>query len=113
MSDYTQFEATTPDIVAATSEVTYDKFWLKNFRIQAHNPQEAVKAVATFVPARDVTIDVEGEPVVVKEVNPNGQQKKVVIEDLFAEAEGNADLKAALESVLAVLKTIGTDQGVF
>lgn len=112
MSDYTQFNASTPEVVEATAEVTYDKYWLSSFRINASNPTGKVRARATFVPARDVTIQVEGEDVVVKELKPNGGGKELVIEDLFGEAETDADLKAALEAVLAVLNTRASNEGV-
>ena len=88
MADFTQFTASTPDVVEATAEVTYDKYWLRNFRINAENPLKPVRMVAIFVPARDITIQVEGEDVVVKELKPNGEAKQVVIEDLFGDAEG-------------------------
>ena len=113
MADYTQFTATTPEIVPATTETTYDKYWLARLNIMAPDPTGKVIMMAGFMPCRDVEVDDgEGGTVTVKELKPNAKAKRIVIEDLFGEAEADAALQAAIEGILAVLKTKGVADGV-
>ncbi len=114
MSDFVQFDATTPEVVPATQEVVYDKYWLANFRIEAGNPKQPVRLMASFVPARDVTEDDgNGGTITFKEIKKNSQPKRLVINDLFKEAaEDPAGLGAVMGGVLVYLKSRAVAEGV-
>ena len=116
MSEYVQFEATTPIVEAATSEKVYDKYWMANFRIEAGRPEQPVRLMAAFVPARDIT---ETDPetgvvtVVGKEIQKNAQPKRLVIQDLFGEAAADpSGLGTVLNGVLTFLKDRAVAEGV-
>jgi len=105
MSDYVQFEAVTPNVVPASNEVVYDKYWMSNMMIMAQEPTKNVRLIATFKPARDVTVEVDGKTVEYKELMPNGKEKQLVIKDLFGDAAKDpTGLGATLNSVLTILK---------
>ena len=114
MADYIQFDATTPIVVEATSEVVYDKYWLSNFRIDAANPTKPVRLVAAFVPARDVTVDDgNGGTITYKELKQGSQPKRLVIQDLFGEAALDpTGLGAVMNGVLTFLKDKATADGI-
>tara|TARA_R110000824_G_scaffold218435_1_gene405020 strand:+ start:1279 stop:1674 length:396 start_codon:yes stop_codon:yes gene_type:complete len=130
MSDFPQFEASTPIVTPATSEVTYDKYWLSNLRIQAGDPTKPARLVAIWAPARDITIqvpsvDVDGNPVldvddnpvledlIYTELQPNGQPRRLVIPDLISSAEEDpATMGAAVFAVLTALKAKATKEGI-
>lgn len=130
MANYVQFTATSPSVKPATSEIVYDKYWLSNMRIEAQDSTKPVKLVALFTPARDVSIqipkkDAEGKPIVdeqgspvmeifyYKETMPNAEPKKLVIQDLFAEAEKNPQvLGAAMNVVLNLLNGLAQEKGI-
>ena len=122
MAEFTQFEASTPEVQAATEEKVYDLYWLANFRIQAGNPLKPAKMIASFAPARNVTIQVpvldeEGnvtgsEDKVVKELKANTEPKRLVINDLFGAAEEDPTLATALETVLIALKAKAIAEGI-
>lgn len=116
MSEYVQFEATTPVVEAATAEKVYDQYWLANFRIEAGHPNQPVRLMAAFVPARDIT---ETDPetgvvtVVGKEIQQRAQPSRLVIQDLFGEAAADPEgLGAVLNSVLTYLKNRAVADGV-
>lgn len=114
MSEYVQFEATTPIVEEATAEKVYDKYWMANFRIEAGRPEQPVRLMAAFVPARDVTeTDPEtGEVTVGKEIQQNAQPKRLVIQDLFGEAEADPEgLGTVLNGVLTFLKNRAVAEG--
>jgi len=114
MSDFTQFVATTPIVEPATSEVIYDKYWLSNFRIMAGESTKPVRLVASFSPARDVTVDDgEGGTITYKELKPNTEPSRLVIEDLFGEAAADpTGLGTVMNNVLAYLKDRAVAEGV-
>lgn len=115
MSEFTQFEASTPVVKPATSEVTYDKYWLKRLNVSANDSTKPIEMVAMFVPARDMTatIDVDGVPTTIsyKELMPDGPEKVLRIDDVFALAEANNTFAATMNAVFDALKTIATDRG--
>ena len=61
MSEFTEFTASTPTVVAATEEKVFDKYWMSNLRIQAGDPTRPVRLTASWMPARDITIQVPTE----------------------------------------------------
>lgn len=127
MAEFTEFEASTPVVVAATEEKVFDKYWLSNLRINAGEPTRPVRLIASWQPARDITIQVptevpveggeEGETetvmvdTVVKELQKGAQPKRLVIEDLFGAAAGDSNLATALETVLAAMKAKADAEG--
>lgn len=131
MSDYIEFIATSPDVQPATEEKTYDRYWLANMRIMAGDSTKPVTLVANFVPSRHVTIQVpskDGEGVVIvdgngdpvledftySETKPNAQPKRLIIKDLFAEANANPEgIGAVLNGVLGVLKDKAIEEDLF
>ena len=111
--EFTTFNATSPDVVPATTEKVYDKYWLANFRIQAGNPTKPVRAVGILAPSRIVTVDDgQGGTISYHELKPNAQTKRIVVEDLFGEAEQDAQLAAAVEAVLAAVATRAAIDGI-
>lgn len=116
MSEYVQFDATTPVVEAAREEKVYDKYWMANFRIEAGRPEQPVRLMAAFVPARDITTtDPEtGEITVVgKEIQQKAQPKRLVIQDLFGEAAADPEgLGTVLNGVLTFLKDRAVAEGV-
>jgi hypothetical protein len=121
MAEFTEFTATTPEVVPATEEKVYDKYWLTNLRIVAGDSTKPIRLMASWVPARDVTIQVpaldeNGEAVLdengeatttevtYKETKNKAEPKRLIIKDLLGEAEKNQNLAAAVETVLAALK---------
>jgi hypothetical protein len=114
MPEFVQFDATTPSVTPATQEVVYDKYWLSTFRVEAGNPTQKIRLVAVFTPARDVTVkDEDGKDVVVKELMPNAEPKRLVIQDLFAEAVADpTGFGATINAVFALLKTKAESEGI-
>ena len=118
---FEQITATTPVVKPAEPEVVYDKYWLSSLRIQAGNPTEPVRLVAVFTPSKDVTVqvqqtDAEGNPVTVdvtyKELMPNAESKRLIIQDLFKEAESDpAGLGAIMNAVIVALRDKALAQG--
>lgn len=106
MTNFTQIEASTPVVKPAEEEITYNKYWLANMRIEAGSPTRPVRLVASFVPARDVTAtDENGNRVIVKELMPNAEPKRLVINNLFGEAAADPEgLGTVINGVLTVLK---------
>ena len=102
---YTQMNANSASVVAATDEVTYDKYWLQHMRIMAPDPSQNVKVVARFIPCKD-----DGET---KVLMTDGEPQIVTINDLLGDAESDSNLAAAVDSVLVELNKIGINQGVF
>jgi len=114
MPEFVQFTATTPSVKPATQEVIYDKYWLSSFRCEATHPLKPIRLVAVFTPARDITIkDKDGNDVTVKELMPNAEPKRLVIEDLFAAAVADpSGLGATVNAVFSVLKTKAEEAGI-
>jgi len=104
-----QLNSTSPNVKAATEEKVYDKYWMTRFLVRAPTPTEPVEIVAVFKPARDVTVG----DVTYKELNPDAKEVKIRIEDLFVAAEEDPELTVVMSDLLAKLKSIGVDQGIF
>ena len=100
---YTQIVNSNPIVVPAKNEITYDKYWMSNFRIEAGDPTKPVKAIAVFVPARDVTVKIDGNDVTYKEINNNAEPKRLVIKDLFKDAAEDASMAKVINDVLGML----------
>jgi len=100
---FVQFVANSASVVPASAEVTYDKFWMKNMRVNAPSPDRPARLVVVLVPARDV-----GDT---KELMPNAQIE-IVVEDVFAYAANNASFAATLNDVFSRISEIGIEQGV-
>lgn len=113
MSEYIQFVAKEPEVKPASEEVVYDKFWMKNLRIMAPNPTQPIKVVATFVSARDIQIEHQGQTITIKELNPNGKEYRVVINNLFEKASQDADVAEVTNKLLTALLKLGIEQEVF
>jgi hypothetical protein len=112
MSDFTQFDASIPIVKPATPEVVYNKYWLKRMSVNAPDPTGNVTLTAIFVPARDVTEEIDGVTVTYKELMPNGPEKELRIWDLFGVADGNGDFAKVIEGVFAALKAMATQQNI-
>jgi hypothetical protein len=69
---------TTPVVVAATEEKTFDEVWLSEFHVDARNPNGKVALKATMYPARTTV----GES---KELSGVGR-KEITMPDFFAVA---------------------------
>lgn len=108
MATYVQISAQAPSVVPATSEIVYDKLWLKSLMINAPDPARDAVVRAMLVPCRDVTVD--GVPS--KEIMPGAQEIPIIINNLFAKGETDADFAAAINAILVQLKKIGVEQGV-
>jgi hypothetical protein len=128
--EFKQFVATTPAVKPATSEVVYDKYWLSNMRVEAGDPTKPVKLIAVFTPARDMTIqlpkkdaegnavvDEDGDPVLetitYKELMPNAQPKRLVINDVFKEAVLDpTNMGMAMNTVFNLLNDKAVEKGI-
>ena len=121
MSEFVQFEAREPIVVPASEEVVYDKYWMSGMNVMARNPNGKVRLGVTFVPCRDVVItpeikddqgNVTQEAVLGKNIQPNAQEKRLVVEDVFALAARDAEVATVMNSLFTVLKRIATERGV-
>lgn len=129
MADLVQFDATTPIVIPAVQEVVYDKYWMTMMRVEARNPEEPVRVVVVFAPARDVqktvpVLDADGKPVLdgdgnpttavvtVKELYEKGGEKRMVVEDIFALAATNPQVGGVIGPLLEVFKALATEKGI-
>jgi hypothetical protein len=118
---FTQFEATDPVIEPASTEKVFDKFWLSSLRIQAPEPTRPAKLVAIWEVARDETIQIPhtDDAGVVSMVNisykvlkKDAPIKRLIINDLFGEAEKDPLLAQALETIIVSLKDKANKEGI-
>ena len=100
---YTTLSATTPAVTPAAGEIVYDRFWITSVNIMSRSPQQPAMAIAQVVPARSVSG--------VTYIKPGDRGVTVQIEDLFTEADSNAALSGAIESLVQAVADIGREQG--
>ena len=124
MSDLPQLMALAPQIVEAkeeeevvtiipaSEEKVYDKFWLTQLSILAQDPTKEARIVAVLVPARDVTVNVGGEDVVIKELMPDAENTTIVVPNLFERMASTPSLAIAMGAVLNELTAIGQEKGI-
>lgn len=133
MAEYKQFVAKEP-ITTETIQISggvYDKYWLKTLIINAPNPIKPVNVAAVFIPARDVTVNIpkldeNNQPIIdaitlepvteaitYKELQFNGTEKRVMLQNIFSLAEQNAQIKEVVDKLLEVLHTVGVEKGIF
>jgi hypothetical protein len=101
---YTQLSATTPAVSPAVDEIIYDKFWITNVHIITRKPTDTGTAMATIVPAREVS----GSLV----LKPNERGIQVTVEDLFVLASTDAELSGAIDELINAVAIVGRDQGI-
>jgi hypothetical protein len=122
--------ASEPVVKPAEEEITYNQYWVANLRINAGNPNQNVRLIASFIPFRHVDVeqqqtDENGDPVVdgngdpvmetvqVPEFMPGAEPKRLVIDDLIAEAALDpTGIGAAVNSVLTVLTARAQANGI-
>lgn len=97
--------APTPTVVPAVGQITYDKYWITNMQMMAMDPSKPVRIVSTLKKARQLQ---NGS----YEIMPDSPEVRVVIKDLYTEAEDNADLAAAINAVTAQIAAYGLEQEV-
>jgi len=124
MSGLPQLIASEPEVVAsveeeevvtvipASEEKIYDKYWMTQLHIIAQSPTEEAKMIAVFSPARDITVNVDGEDIVIKELMPDAEDVKIVVPDLFERMATDIDLATVMGGVLVELIKIGQEKGV-
>jgi hypothetical protein len=101
---YTQLSASTPAVTPAVDEIIYDRFWITNVNIITRTPSDAGMAMATIVPAREVSGTLE--------LKPNDRGTQVLVEDLFVLAASDATLSGAIDGLIDAVATVGRDQGI-
>lgn len=101
---YTTLSATTPAVTPAVDEITYDRFWITNVHIITRNPGDPGTAMATIVPAREVS----GNLV----LKPGDRGQTVTVEDLFVLAASDETLSGAINGLIEAVATVGRDQGI-
>lgn len=106
-----QEEQEVVEVIPASEEKVYDKYWMTHMAVVAQSTTEEAKLVATLVPARDVEIEIDGQPQTIKELMPDGESKTIVIKNVFERAQTNAEFGAAMTSVLNCIMTIGEEEG--
>lgn len=128
MPDFTTITASTPVIVPAQGEQVYDKYWLSSLRIEAGDPNQPIRMMATLSLAKEVTkeinvYDMNGrqvrdangkavtETATIKELKPGEQPKRVVVNNLLAIGEANADVKSIVNGVLLAIEGLAVQQG--
>jgi len=100
------------EIHPATEEKIYDKYWMTQLHIIAQSPTEEAKMIAVLSPARDITVNVGGEDVVIKELMPDAEDVKIVVPNLFERMATDASLGQIMGGVLVELIKIGQEKGI-
>jgi hypothetical protein len=89
----------TPTVQEATQEIVYDRFWLKNLRVNCPNAEHGM-AVATLVPYNaELGFTKDDEPVEVKI-------------KVWERSAVDLDFATLMASILVEITKIGTEQGV-
>jgi len=109
MANWTQLNAANPATVAATEEKVYNKYWMSHFEVKGDSPTKPMKMRVVFIPCRDVTV---GE-LTYKELQPNGEVKVVLLEDLFGAAESDPEIAELINGILSKIQEIGAADGIF
>jgi len=99
-------------VIEAQPEKIYDKYWMTQLHIISQSPTEEAKMIAVLSPCRDITVNVGGEDVVIKELMPDAEDVKIVVPNLFERMATDASLGQIMGGVLLELIKIGQEQGV-
>jgi len=99
-------------VIEAQPEKIYDKYWMTQLHIISQSLTEEAKMIAVLSPCRDITVNVGGEDVVIKELMPDAEDVKIVVPNLFERMATDASLGQIMGGVLLELIKIGQEQGV-
>jgi hypothetical protein len=117
MANFPEFIANSASVVPATSEVTYNKYWMRRLVINAPDPQKKTKIVAEFMPCRDITITSNVNGVVTStsstELMPNGKMSQLTIPDAFGLAAQDPNFANVMGAILTTALNIGVANGIF
>jgi hypothetical protein len=95
---------TTPAVLPATEEKTYDIVWLSNLHVMAGDPNRPVRVMARLEKARNVTVG-EGENARTRTELMPGGTVNVGIDDFFAAAAQDPSLLQLMGTIITILKT--------
>ncbi len=96
----------TPTVVPDPGAITYDQWWITNFRVDASQPNQPVRLVGVFGKCRLINGVPDFSP------KPEDQNKRFVLPDLFKAMSTDAGLTTVFDGVVAQLVTMAMKAGV-